>query len=173
MKDKFFSTKSPIKIEDVNVDNIVISKLLETKDNSKYLIGYFHEAIIPLVLILPKMSAFVKTFKYKGVDKNKNNKLMSLHIDANKLLEKNKTICNKIDDLKKIELNALAVHDDRNIKTKIRIYGSKVYTNFQGLDVPEDGVECKSFTVISNDSLLVYDSKYSLQVYFHNCTLKL
>ena len=137
------------------------------------MIGYFHEAVRPLVLILPKMSAFVKTFRYKGVDKNENNKLMFLRIDANKLLEKNKTICNKIDDLKKIELNALAVHDDRNIKTKIRIYGSKVYTNFRGLDVPEDGVECKSFTVISNDSLLVYDSKYSLQVYFHNCTLKL
>ena len=38
--------------------------------------------------------------------------------------------------------------------------------------MPEDGVECKSFTVISIDSLLVYDSKYYLQVYLDNCAYK-
>ena len=35
-----------------------------------------------------------------------------------------------------------------DIKSKIRTYGDKVYTNFRGLDVPEDGVECKSFLLI-------------------------
>ena len=30
---------------DVNVDNIVISKLLKTKTNSKYLIGYLDKVI--------------------------------------------------------------------------------------------------------------------------------
>ena len=33
-------TKKPIKIWDVNVDNIVISKLVETKNNSKYFVEY-------------------------------------------------------------------------------------------------------------------------------------
>ena len=28
------------------------------------------------------------------------------------------------------------------------------FTNFEGLHVPKDGLECKSFTVISVDSLL-------------------
>ena len=32
--------KKPIKIWDVNVGNIVISKLFKTKTNSKYVIGY-------------------------------------------------------------------------------------------------------------------------------------
>ena len=44
--------KNPIKIWDVNADNIVVSKLIETKNNSKYLIGYLGEVIRPQVLIL-------------------------------------------------------------------------------------------------------------------------
>ena len=38
----------------------------------------------------------------------------------------------KIEDLKNIKLNALPVHDDRYIKTKIRKFGDKVYANFRG-----------------------------------------
>ena len=43
--------------------------------------------------------------------------------------------------LKKIELNALLVYDDRYIKTKTRTYSDKVYTNFRGLNVPEDDIK--------------------------------
>ena len=39
--------KKPIKIWDVNVDNIVISKLVETKNNPKYLIGHLDDVIRP------------------------------------------------------------------------------------------------------------------------------
>ena len=67
-KEKFYAAKKPIKIWDVNVDNIVISKLIETKTNSKYLIGIkFDKAIRPLVLIMPKMSGYVKTFKVEDI----------------------------------------------------------------------------------------------------------
>ena len=49
--------KKPIKTWNVNVDNVVISKLIETKTNSKYLIGIkFDNVIRPLVLIMPKMN---------------------------------------------------------------------------------------------------------------------
>ena len=37
--------KRPIKIWDVKVDNIVISKLVKTKTNSMYLIGYLDKDI--------------------------------------------------------------------------------------------------------------------------------
>ena len=80
-------------------------------NNSKYLIGYLDEVIRSLVLILPKMSAYVRTFKDKSEDKNKNDKLMSLRTDDDKLLEKHKTILTKIKDLKNIELDALPVYD--------------------------------------------------------------
>ena len=78
------------------------------------MIGYLHKTIRPLVLIILKMSGYVKTFK----GKEGTNKLMSFRIDDANLLEKYKAIWTKIEDLKKIELNALQVDDDRYIKTK-------------------------------------------------------
>ena len=50
---------------DVNVYNIVILKLIETKFNPKYLIEYLDKGIRPLVLIMSKMSGHVRTFKFK------------------------------------------------------------------------------------------------------------
>ena len=58
------------------------------------------------------------------------------------------------------------------MKNKLSIYGHKVNTNFRGLNVPEDDIECEAFTVISTDSLLVYENKYYLQVYLDNCAYK-
>ena len=48
--------KKPIKVWDVNVDNIVISKLIKTKTNSQDLIRYLDKAIKPLVLMITKIS---------------------------------------------------------------------------------------------------------------------
>ena len=39
-----------LKIWDVDVNHTVISKLVERKTNSKYLIGYLDEVIEPLLL---------------------------------------------------------------------------------------------------------------------------
>ena len=84
-KEKFYIAKKSIKIWDVNVGNIVISKVVKTKADSKYLNGYLDKAIRPLVLIMPKISGYVKTFEVKVGDKYKNNKLMSFRIDDEKL----------------------------------------------------------------------------------------
>ena len=67
----------PIKICDVDVHYVVFSKLIETKSNFRYLIGYLYDVVRPLVLILPNKIGYVKTFKDKDrdKDKNKNNKL--------------------------------------------------------------------------------------------------
>ena len=86
------------------------------------MIGYLDEAIRTLVLILPNMIGYVKTFKVKDGGKDENNKLMSFSIDDERLLEKYK---GKIKDLKKVKFNTL--------KTKIRTYGDKAYTDFRGL----------------------------------------
>ena len=79
------------------------------------------------------MNGYLKTFKVKDGDKDKNNKLMSFRIDHDNLLEKYKIIYPKIEDLKNIKLNSLPVYDRRYLKTKIRAYVDKVYTNFHGL----------------------------------------
>ena len=84
-----------MKIWYVNVDNIVISKLVQTIADSKYMIGIkFDKAIRPLVLIMFKMSGYVKTFAIE----DKINKLISFCIEDEKLLEKYKAIWTKIED---------------------------------------------------------------------------
>ena len=70
-KEKFYTAKKFIKVWDVNVDKIVMSRLIDTKTNSKYLIGIkFDKAIRPLVLIIPKMSGYIKTFTVKVGENN-------------------------------------------------------------------------------------------------------
>ena len=63
--------------------------------------GYSGKAIRLLVLIMPKMSGCVKTFKFEG----NGNKLTSFRIDDEKLLEKYKAIWTKIEHLNNITLN--------------------------------------------------------------------
>ena len=103
------------------------------------------------------MSGYVKPFKVKYGNKDKNYEEMSFRIDYQKLLEKNKTIWTKIEHLKNIELNALPVYDDKYIKNKTRTHGVKFYTKLRGLNVPEDDIEWETFTIIFTDSLLVYE----------------
>ena len=59
----------------------------------------FDKAIRPLVLIIPKMSGYVKTFQVKDGDKDKINKLKCFRMDNEKLLENYKAICTNIEDL--------------------------------------------------------------------------
>ena len=65
------------------------------------------------------------------------------------------------------------LYHDKYIKTKVRAHREKVYISFRGLNVPQDDVECESFTDISIDSLLVYKSKYYLKVYLDYCAYKI
>ena len=56
------------------------------------------------------MSGYVKTFKVKDGNKDKENKLMSFRTDDGNLLEKYKAISANIKDFKNIKLNALPVY---------------------------------------------------------------
>ena len=100
-------------------------------------------------------------------------KLMSFRIDDEKLLEKYKAIWTKIKSLKNIKLNPLSVYDNRHIKNKIRTCEDQVYINFRGLNLPEDDIECESFTIISINSLPVYENKCCMQVYLDNCAYEI
>ena len=78
----FFAYRKKI----LNLRNVIllISKLIEKKNNSKCLIGYLDKAIRPLVLIMPQISGYVKTFKVE----DENSKLMSFGTDDETILEK-------------------------------------------------------------------------------------
>ena len=45
---------------------------------------------------------------------------------------------------------------DIQLKSKVRTYSDKVYTNLHGLNALKDGVECESFTIIYSE-LIVLD----------------
>ena len=90
------------------------------------------------------MSGHVQIFKVK----DKSNKIISFHINDEKLLVKYKIIWSKIERLKNIELNALSVYDDEYMKNKRRPYTDKVYTNSRRVNVLEYNIECKSFTAM-------------------------
>ena len=100
---------------------------------------------------------------------------MPLCINDDELLEKYKIIWIKIKDywVKIIELNALPFLDSRYIKNKTRRFDGKFYTNFRGLNVPEDCIEYNSFTVISIGFLLVDENIFYLQVSLDNYAYKI
>ena len=60
---------------------------------------------------------------------------------------------------KKYRIKYLPVYDDRCINTKLRTNDDNVYANFCSINVPEDDMECESYTVFSICSLLVYEKK--------------
>ena len=66
---------------DVDVNNIVFSKLIETKNNYKYLVVYLDKVIRPL----PKMSGYVKNFKVKSRNEDNNSKMTSFHLAISKI----------------------------------------------------------------------------------------
>ena len=85
-----------------------------------YSIGYLDKVTKPFVLILSRMSDYVRHLKLK-MKINIKTMNWSFGIDNQKLLKKHKVTCTKIEDLKNIELNAVLVYDDRYIRTEIDI----------------------------------------------------
>ena len=55
-KETFYAAEKPMQIWDFNVNSVIISKLIKTEINSKYLNRHLDQAIHPLVLIMPKTS---------------------------------------------------------------------------------------------------------------------
>ena len=71
------------------------------------------------------MIGYVKNFD--------DNKTISFKVDDNRLLKKYNKIWEKIGNLMHIEFDSEPVYgdNDKYIKTKIKLYGDKVNTNFQ------------------------------------------
>ena len=67
------------------------------------------------------------------------NKAVSFKVSDNKLLKKYKKILEKVGNLLNIKFDSEPIYGDvdKYIKTKIRIYGNRVNTKFQGKKVPK------------------------------------
>ena len=67
------------------------------------------------------------------------NKTMSFKVIDNKLLKKYNKMWERVSSLMKIKFYSEHVYGDNEkyMKTKIKLYGNKVNTNFQGKKVPK------------------------------------
>ena len=71
------------------------------------------------------------------------------HLDKDeKILKKYLKIWNKIKSLIEKELNSEPVYNDKYIKTEIKIYNDKIYTNVQHNKIPNDNEYCACLSVI-------------------------
>ena len=97
-KNKFYCSKSPILLKDVDIGKVLISnKISFGEKNYKYFIGYLHNdhKVETLHIILLKTSTYVRS--YDG-----QTKWMYFFIEDDDLLEKNITIWDKVSaDIKK------------------------------------------------------------------------
>ena len=74
----------------------------------------------------------------------------------------------------KIEFNSEPVYgdNDKSIKTKIKIYGGSVITNFQGKKMPKEKAACKCLSVIIVESVIKAKKKYYPQTLLEECKYK-
>ena len=113
-KKEFYESKEGIKLKDVIVDNIIVSnKIKGNNEIVKYYIGYIvDDNVIPLVLLLPVMSGWIKYFENGG-------KNMSFKIEDDEVYIEYNNIWNKIKELLSgIRLSNDVIYDDQYIKKK-------------------------------------------------------
>ena len=121
--------------------------------------------MVPLVLLLPVMSGWVKYFENGG-------KNMSFKTEDDEVYTKYNNIWNKIKDLLSgIRLSSDIIYDDQYIKTKVKTFKT-VKTLFNDDIIPEERIECECISYITVDSVLKIEKKYYPQVYLEQCKYK-
>ena len=166
-KEKFCDSKIGLQLREVEVDKIVVSNQINVNDDiSKVFIGYMDNNVVPLCLLLPQMSDWIKYFKNGG-------KNMSFKIEDEEVYLKYNEIWNKIRKLLYgVKLSSDINYDDQYIKTKGKTF-KMVKTLFDGDKIPEEKVEYEFIPCISIDSLLKVDKKSYPQVYLEQCKYKM
>ena len=165
-KSSFYKNKKLFSLNDIDVNKLLVSKKESygTKNSLKYFIGCNDGDVIrPLCILLPQMIGYVKHFD--------SNKTMPFKVSDNKLLKKYKKIWEKVGNLLHIEIDSELVYGDvdKYMKTKIKTYGDKVSTNFQGQKVPKENASYKYISLIMLDSVIRVNKKYYPQTLLEEC----
>ena len=144
-KSDFYKNKKVTKIDDIDGNKILVSKEepYGTKNSFKYFIAYNDNDVVrPLCIKLPLMTGYVR--KCEG------NTTMSFKISDKQLLKKHNHLWKRVEKLLKIEFDSKPVYgdDDKYIKTKIKIYGGSMNTNFQDKKIPKEKAPCNCLSII-------------------------
>ena len=99
------------------------------------------------------------------------NKTMPFKVNDNKLLKNYNTIWEKIINLMNIELDSEPIYgdNDKYIKTKIKSYGDKINTNFQGKKIRKGNASYKCLSLIMLGSVIRANKKYYPQKLLEEC----
>ena len=150
-------------MRDVDIEKVLVSnKIFCGEKNHKYFIGYLYDnhKVKPLHIMLPKTSAYVRT--YDG-----QTKWMYFLIEDDDLLKKY-TIWHKVSaDIKK-EFDSEPAYNKNYLKTKIKSHGDKV-TDFYDKRIPNLDSNYTCLAVISLDSALKKDDNYYPHVFLKEC----
>ena len=163
-----FINKKLLKTEDIEINKILVSKAESygTKNSLKYFIEYNDDdAIRPLFIKLPKMIGYVKHFD--------SNKAMSFKVINKKPLKECTKIWEKVSNLMNITFDSEPVcgDNDKYIKTKIKLYGNTVNTNFQKKTKKrkKENASYRCLSLIMLDSVIRANKKHYPQTLLEQC----
>ena len=122
---------------------------------------YDNHKVKPLHLMLPKASAYVKS--YDG-----QTKLMYFLIENDDLLGKCNAIRHKVSAEMKKEFDSAPVYNKECLKTKTKPHGEEV-TDFYDKKIPKVDSSQTCLTVISLDSAFKKDDNFYLQLFLKEC----
>ena len=99
------------------------------------------------------------------------NKTKSFKVSDNKLLKKYSKIWKKISNLLDMKFDSEPIYGDvdKFINTKIKTYGDRVNTNFQGKKVPKENASYKCLSLIILDSVIRANKKFYPQILLEKC----
>ena len=157
IRSSFYKNKKINNIEDIDVNNILVSKKESygTKNSYKYFIGYNdNDNIRPLCIRLPQMTRYAR--------KINENATMSFIVKDKRLFKKYSKIWEAIEGLMKITFESKPVYgeDIKYMKTKIKTYAGNIITNFHNKKMPKEKAPCKCLSIIMIDSVIKANEKY-------------
>ena len=163
-KSGFYKNKKIKRIDDINVDKILVSKKESygTKNSLKYFIGYNDNDIRLLFVRLLQMTGYAGKFD--------ENVIMSFRKDK-QLLKNYKKIWGKVEKLLTIDFESKPVYDedDKYIKTKTKIYADNMITNFHNKKMPKEKVPSKCLSIIMIGFVIKASKKYYPQTLLEEC----
>ena len=162
----FYKNKKLVNIYNLDVIKILVSKRESygTKNSLKYFIGYNDDDVIrPLCIKLLQMVGYVKHFE--------SNETMSFKASNNKLLKTYTKILERVSSLMNTKFDSEPVYgdNDKDIETKIKSYGDKINTNFQGKKIPKENASYKYLSLIMFDSVIRANKKHYPQTLLEQC----
>ena len=94
---------------------------------------------------------------------------MNLLGNDKKLLKKYNKTWDKISNLLEKVSDSEPVYNDKYIKTRIKIYNNRVYTNFQYNEIPKDNEYYTFLSVILLDSFVKAGNDHYPQIFLEEC----